>query len=203
MRFLDPEHPKSLRSSIDRMADDGTRMSPQLAAAVQGLSWVPLDDCICEGPHAQAKRIKNPASGAKWAWVASSMRLRQNISDCRSLPDATSTPLRSVWSASSSVVQPPSSSHKVPRLNPQGLQRRMYRLDHLTGFAAGKLAQPLALLDAGEGGNDLEVLSDGGEHEREPLQDEQMEARLFVTRHTSIHMRRQIPSMSCSTLSAA
>lgn len=179
-RFLDPGHPQSLRTAIDAMSDDGTGMSPDLAAVVQGLSWVPLDDCICEGPHAQAKRIKMPASGAKWAWVAASMRLQQNISDCRSLPSTTSVSLRSVWSGSTSVVQPPSSCHKVPRLNLQALQRRLYRLDHLMGFTSGKLQQPPALLDAGMGGDELDAISDGGGHEHNlaPLQDEQDEARL-------------------------
>lgn len=132
-RFLDAAHPQSLRSDIDRMSDDGTGMSAKLTAAVRSLSWVPLDDCVCEGPHAQAKRIKMPAACAKWTWIAASMRLGQHISDCTTLVRDSGS-LRTVWSNFASVVQPASKSSKTPRMKPLVFQRRLYRLDHLQGF---------------------------------------------------------------------
>lgn len=54
-----------MRPDIDSMAGDGASMSSKLVAVVRALAWAPLDDSICEGPHAQAKRTKMPASVAK------------------------------------------------------------------------------------------------------------------------------------------
>lgn len=69
LQFLDPMHQDSLRPDIDKMAADGSNMSSKLSAVVKALAWVPLDHSVCEGPHARAKRIKMPASAAKWAWL--------------------------------------------------------------------------------------------------------------------------------------
>lgn len=146
-RFLDPDFPSSLRPDIDMMGENGSNMSPRLAAAVSPLAWSPLDDCVCEGPHAQAKRIKSPASSAKWTWVAASMRLAQNIKDCRALPEQTATSLRAVWSNWASVVQPPSKAGRTPRLKPRQLQRNLYRLDHVLGFRAQASVTRAALQD--------------------------------------------------------
>lgn len=140
-RFLDPSHPHSLRAAIDDMRPDGTGMSPTLLVAVQSLAWVPLDDCICEGPHAKAKKIKLPASNAKWTWVASSMRLAQNIEDCYLLPERLGCSIRAVWSSYSTVVQPPSKATKVPRCRPLDFQKCLNRLDHIVGFQVGKQRQ--------------------------------------------------------------
>lgn len=162
-RFLDPCHPEGLRSEIDAMLADGTQMSAKLALAVSALAWVPLDDCICEGAHAQAKRLKTPASAAKWAWVASSMRLAQNLEDCERLPDETSLSLEAAWSAYATVVQPPSKSQVVPRLNPAKLQRRIYRVDHLVGFKVGRQPHRLALCDASVVDTPAAAIADAGE----------------------------------------
>lgn len=134
--FLDPMHPESLRPDFDQLRADGSGMTPRLQAAVEALARVPLDDCICEGPHAQAKRLKMPASSAQWAWVASSMRLKQNIAACRELPGQTSASFRAVWSSWTTVVQPARKSTRVPRMKPKEFRRRLYGLDHLEGFSA-------------------------------------------------------------------
>lgn len=146
--FLDPAHPDSLRSDFDQVRADGGGMSPRLQAAVETLTLVPLDDCVCEGPHAQAKRLKMPASSAKWPWVASSMRLKQNIAMCRELPQQTNASLRVVWTSWGTVVQSARKSKRFPKMKPMEMRRLLYRLDHLQGFsvgAAGVALGPLAL----------------------------------------------------------
>lgn len=136
--FLAPNHPHSLRADFDKMLNDGSGMSPNLRAAVETLARVPLDDCVCEGPHAQAKRIKMPATAAKWAWVAASMRLKQNLEDCKgALPVQDSSAFRSAWTAWATVLQPAGKSRRFPRMKHKELHRRLYRLDHLLGFNAG------------------------------------------------------------------
>lgn len=133
-----PHHPHSLRPDVDMLLKDGSGMSPRLRAAVETLARVPLDDCVCEGPHAQAKRIKMPAAAAKWAWVAASMRLTQNLEDCRgALEVHSSAAFRSAWTAWATVVQPAEKSRRFPKMKPKELRRRLYRLDHLLGFHAG------------------------------------------------------------------
>lgn len=167
-RFLDPDFPGSLRPDVDLMSSDGGGMTPRLRAAVNALEWIPLDDCVCEGPRAQAKRIKVPAAAAKWTWIAISMRLRQNLADCMTLPASLPMSLKTVWSSYSTVVQPHSKMQRTPRMKPLDLQRRLYRLDHLLGFRITKPVHQAALADtmvappALQGGMaDEDVLADG------------------------------------------
>lgn len=133
--FLDPTHPDSLRADVDQMGRGEAGMSSRLQAAVQALVRVPMDDCVCEGPHAQAKRVKMPASAAKWAWVASTMRLKQNLTACQELATK-SAPFRAAWTSWSTVVQPARKSQRAPKMKPKEVHRRLYRLDHLLGFNA-------------------------------------------------------------------
>lgn len=154
---MDPAHPESLRLDIGRMNEDGSGMSDKLAAAVASLGWVPLDDCIAEGPHAQAKRIKLPAAAGKWPWVASTMRLAQNIEACHTLTAETATSLRVVWSSWATVVQPPQRSKRFPRMTPKALQRRLYRLDHLLDFSL-----PTMLPEIEAASSNALALTDGG-----------------------------------------
>lgn len=155
--FLDPNHPKSLRQAVDEMNDSG-KMSPTLQAAVESLGWVPIDDCICEGPHARAKRIKTPASSGQWTWVAASMRLQQNLEDCNHMPDEVGTSLQSSWTSYATVIQPSRNENKFPRMKRAALERRLYRLEHLRGFdARASLAAVPAL---GNDSNATGVLKD-------------------------------------------
>lgn len=146
--FLDPAHPGGLRQDVERMQADGSGMSARLKAAVSSLRWTPLDDCVAEGPHAAAKRTKVAASAAKWAWVAASMRLSQNIAQCEALAlPGSACSLNAVWTAWSTVVQPPSRASRCPKMKFAALLRKVYRLDHLLGFRATCSGVP-AIADA-------------------------------------------------------
>ena len=146
--FLDPGCPGSLRPDVDGMLDDGSGMSAVLQSAVDSLAWVPMDDSICEGPHARAKRIKMPASAARWTWVAASMRLQQNLKDCESQPEEVGTSFRSAWTSYASVVQPAHKENKFPRMKASELERRLYRLEHLSSFEIGRPGEvPIAFQD--------------------------------------------------------
>lgn len=206
LRFLDPACPGSLRPEVDKLRDDGSGMSEKLLAAVRCLQGVPLDDSICEGPHAQAKRLKMPASAAKWAWIAASMRLGQNITDCQELPKETSTSLRAVWSGFSTVIQRASKATVVPRIKYAQFQRLLYRLDHLLDFqvqgglpaeqaalegdVARKALPPPPPFDAGEGeaaASDDEVFGGG---DPEPLRQLGDEASNKSSPHPSLRALR-------------
>lgn len=158
--FMDTSFPGNMRSDFDKMLK-GEGMTPRLKAAVESLQWVPLDDCVCEGPHAAAKRVKTPATAATWGWVASTMRLEQNLRDCRSLPTQTHCSLKVVWSSWATDVQPVERAHRFPKLKRREFMRRLYRCDHLMGFkiptpmlqltdASGSLAAPLGDAAGGE-----------------------------------------------------
>ena len=163
-------------------------MTPKLADAVRALASTPMDDCVCEGPHAAAKRIKMPASAAKWTWVASSMRLRQKLADCRALPQMSGVPLRAAWNGYSTIVQPSSKSTRVPRLTRSAFERRMYRLDHLLDFRIGDEARLAAVADQEVA--DLAAIQGGGSDsdgdifggDTELLEDipEEAKARIFL-----------------------
>lgn len=156
--FLDSAYPENLRAEVEQMGADGSGMTPRLRSAVEGLAAAPLDDCVCEGPHAAAKRAKMPATAAKWAWVASTLRIKQNLADCSTLPAATATSLQAAWSSWATVVQPPSKATRFPRFKMAALKRRVYQVDHLRGFTVPRF--PAAILDGvAEGGGDHEDMA--------------------------------------------
>lgn len=86
-----------LRSHIDHMNPDGTNMHPELLAEVESLCAIPMDDSVAEGPHARAKRVQGHARSCQFPWVASSMRLAQNLTDCEDLLKATGGDLMTLW----------------------------------------------------------------------------------------------------------
>ena len=130
---MGPAHTETLRPEVGQTHDDGGSMSRRLEHAVMSLTWCPMDDCVCEGPHAKATRSKTPASEAKRTWAATSMRLQQNLQQCQG-----STSLRASWSSYASVVQPASREGRFPKLRRQRLERQLYRIEHLLQFDLGR-----------------------------------------------------------------
>lgn len=76
---LDVDYTSNIRADLDQLQDGGARMSERLRSDIVCLRWAHTEDCICKGPHAQAKRVKNPTSGAKWSWIAVSIHLQQTL----------------------------------------------------------------------------------------------------------------------------
>lgn len=79
--------------NIDRMPTHG-----MLRIAVGAPAVVPLDNAANEGPHAQAHNFVQHSRRASWPWVASSVRVRQNLTDGRVLAQAVGADLKMLWS---------------------------------------------------------------------------------------------------------
>ena len=74
-RFLEPG--SQLRGDIDLLEPDCNNATKSLQDAPFALSLMPMDDSIAEFPRAQAKGITDRGQHARFAGVASSMRLKQ------------------------------------------------------------------------------------------------------------------------------
>ena len=48
---------------------------------MDSVAEIPFDDVFNEGPHSLAKRIIDRTRRATWPWIASSMRVKQNLRD--------------------------------------------------------------------------------------------------------------------------
>lgn len=67
------------RADVDAILPDGTNLSHRLEVRRKQLAWLPNDDSIAEGPHAKASSIIKHSTGAKWAWMAATLRHKQNF----------------------------------------------------------------------------------------------------------------------------
>ena len=124
-----------LRAHLDAVTEDGRNLSPSLEEVVRSLELAPMDDTVCEQPHAAAKKISGAASGSKFPWVASSLRLEQNLDDCRQLPRTLSMSLDGPWSKFKTVIQPARKETLAPKLKHRAFEKRLYSCDHLVGFS--------------------------------------------------------------------
>ena len=77
---------------------------PDLERIVERLSHIPMDDAVAEGPHAIASHIMQIARGCSWAWVASTMRVHDNLCDSRELL-VEPTLLQTTWDTTGSLLK--------------------------------------------------------------------------------------------------
>ena len=101
--FLHPDG--ELRAHVDALAPDGSGASELLAQEVKGPGNIPFDDSIAEGPHAKGNSIGRQAKGCGFPWVASTMRLGQNLRDARRWSKAMNIDLQTQWMKHKSVLQ--------------------------------------------------------------------------------------------------
>ena len=141
-----------LRADLDAVTGTGDNISPSLSHVMRSLALLPMDDTVCEMPHASGKRIAGSGAASKFPWVASTLRLQQNIADCRELPSKLCTSLEGPWSRYKSVVQPTPKQCVVPPLDNRQFQKRMYSCEHLMGFCGESEFSDEALGDAKEDG---------------------------------------------------
>lgn len=78
-------HGTSMRSEIEAIRADGTGLSQRLAEEVRLLKMIPMDDGTAERPHGVAAHITKHARACSWQWMASTMRLAQNLDDVRAI----------------------------------------------------------------------------------------------------------------------
>ena len=101
--FLHPDG--ELRAHVDALAPDGSGASELLAQEVKVLGNIPFDGSIAEGPHAKGSSIGRQAKGCGFPWVASAMRLGQNLRDARRWSKAMNIDLQTQWMKHKSVLQ--------------------------------------------------------------------------------------------------
>ena len=157
--FLEPGCP--MRAQLDHLARTGD-MSLQLKREIQSLCDVPFNDVVCEAPHAHAKRIGDSARRGSWAWLASSVRLKQNLEDAVLLPSMTGVDLQLVWNRWKSALQTSSkSSCRNKKIKRKAFLHRVYRVGTVDGFDAPEANDDEAVGDAdGDGMGGAEVVED-------------------------------------------
>lgn len=125
-----------LRGHIDAMSDGGTGISARLQLEIDSLAKVPLDDSVAEGPHASASRMIKHARGAKWAWIAATMRLDQNLADAKAIPDVVGDSAQDLWPVYKSVLHGPSArdSRRCKKVTWKQLHEDVYKMGFVHGF---------------------------------------------------------------------
>ena len=69
------------------------------------LHLVHLDDSVGEGLHSAATRIGADSRASKWGWIASTMRMKQNLVEFVSLIDEAHLSRQQLWNKYKSVLQ--------------------------------------------------------------------------------------------------
>lgn len=134
---------QSLRRDVERINDDGTGLSEELARAVDAMDLIPLDDTVGEGPHAVANVLSTRARRSSWAWVASSMRLDQNLTDVNDLLPAVDANLEVQWDLFKTVVQPPGKHQSRPkRMTRKKFEDSVYHLADCCTRTGGEDTEP-------------------------------------------------------------
>lgn len=148
----------SLRAAVDAMDSEGGGMSPELAYRVKVLGDVPLDDSVAEGPHARMARLQIHSRRATWAWHASTMRLRQNLTDIKRFRGEGYEELQFLWDRWSTVLRPPTNDRRASlralRRSRKAIENSLYHLDYNviiedapTGAQVLPIEAPLAIED--------------------------------------------------------
>lgn len=157
--FLDPGHNSGLRRLVDtEIAPNGEISSEKLAAEVRSLQELPMDDAVCESPHAAASRLKKSSRRADFAWIASSMRLQHNLDYvaphlCEEHPGAIN--LQREWTNYKSILQVKKSRWNRPvKLKGSVVHSCVYRLNNNPYFEGGpEVIERAAEAAAGDGGD--------------------------------------------------
>jgi hypothetical protein len=95
----------ALRADIDAVRPDGSGISARLDVALMGFRGIPFDDSVAEGPHARSMRIARHSRRSCWPWIASSLRLGQNLRDARELLSGVDADLRALWCSHTSIIR--------------------------------------------------------------------------------------------------
>jgi hypothetical protein len=85
--------------------DEEGNMHATLAAECDSIADIPFDGTAAEEPHARACRVGEASRASSWPWIASTMRLTQNLADCHDLPERCGVSLQRLWNNWKSVTQ--------------------------------------------------------------------------------------------------
>ncbi len=100
---------------------------------IDALEALPSDDSIAEGPHAIGNSIGRHASASTFAWVASTARLQQNLTDVHDWSRALGVDLKQEWLTWTSVLQTEPGKYGRPmRIQPALFRERFYHMGLLS-----------------------------------------------------------------------
>ena len=129
-----------LKPDVDALDESGQGASAELVRAVESIAAIPFDDSIGESPHALGNGIGRHARGSSFAWIASSMRLGQNLQDVRDWCKTFRCDITQEWLACTAVLQTKPARSRIPiRITPAEFRDRFY---HMTLFC-NELRQPV------------------------------------------------------------
>lgn len=94
-----------LRAMVLAMNPDGTNMHPRLKEECDSIALIPLNGTPAEEPHARATRIGQSTRASRWPWVASTMRLTQNLDDVKQIPKSIDVNMQRLWNNWKSLIQ--------------------------------------------------------------------------------------------------
>ena len=118
-----------LRHDLEQVHADGSGLSDKLRVWVDIFKRMPLDDSNAESPHAAGNRIGRHGSRSSFAWVASTMRLAQNLEDVRNYSQALQADLDELWYAHSSLLQTKTRAlHRPKRCSPKAYRQQLYEV---------------------------------------------------------------------------
>ena len=119
----------ALRCHVDQIQPDGSGASAELQKLIDVIKLVPFDDSVAETPHASGNRLGRHGSNSSFSWVASSMRLGQNLVDVLDHSQALGANLDELWYAHSSVLQTkPKALHRPMRCKHQVYRQWLYEV---------------------------------------------------------------------------
>ena len=109
-----------------------------MLAAVASLAALPMDDSIVEFPRAMASRLVKSGGATKFPLLASSMRLKLNLTAVRELGSAVSADLRLESSYTSLLQVHPKKCRRSVRISKKEFCSRLYRMVHFVQSFQGE-----------------------------------------------------------------
>ena len=125
----------ALKPDVDAVDESGRGASAALVKAVDSIAAIPFDDSVAESPHAVGNSFARHARASFFPWIASTMRLPQNLRDVRDWCQALCLDITQEWLVASSVLQTaPRNYGKPMRIKPAEFRNRFY---HMSLFCTG------------------------------------------------------------------
>ena len=190
-RYLFEDAPGTLRADVLAIDDLGNIPTQRLAREIASIRRVPFNDAVNESPHALASAIGQRSRRSLEPWIASSMRVKHNIEDARTMQAVTQEPLSNLWRRYKDCLP------GRLRGNRKTFEGYLYRLDFFRREESGDEAEVEAAGDPGDDGLDDRLPIDGdreggggedplggleADAEAAPLQDGQHLENLFLMR---------------------
>ena len=124
----------SVLSRLVAQLQDGDALPPEVQAVRDAVADILLMDSVAEGPHAAATKIGAASRASTWPWIASSMRLKQNISEVEQWRGNGTLDVQALWNVWSSIIQKvPHRAGRAKRCTRESVLRGVYFVEESLG----------------------------------------------------------------------